>query len=142
MNKKQVLEIANIINDATRGRVIFLGGASEVLQGIKEETKDIDVLVDNIIEISAVGPIFNTRKEPVDGNMIYFTRINGHKIEFYHNEIDYNSCDYNEIDGIKCADIDRIIEGKRRIYNYMSGKENLDKIRKDIERIQNFKKGL
>lgn len=142
MNKEQILEVANIIKDATRGRAIFLGGASEVLQGIKDETKDIDLLVDNIVDLSIVGPVFNARKEPIDGNMIYFMKINGHKVELYHNEEDFNSCEYVEVEGVKCTTIDRIIEGKERIYAYMSGEENLSKIRKDIERLKKIKRAL
>ena len=52
LNKNEILDILSKIDD-----VIFVGGTSEYLQGVKKELNDIDIRITNFENLTSIGYI-------------------------------------------------------------------------------------
>ena len=52
LNKNEILDILSKIDD-----VIFVGGTSEYLQGVKKELNDIDIRITNFENLISIGYI-------------------------------------------------------------------------------------
>ena len=126
------------LNEKFEGNIIFVGGVSEVLLGIKETINDIDIVFYDEKYISDISPII--KKElatmPFTGYKFYF---DGFYIDGYLSEIEYP---YIEIDGIKCQSLEQLIEMKEMALNnnWLTNQVNIDKLKNSLDRLKNIKK--
>lgn len=126
------------LNYKFEGNIIFVGGVSEVLLGIKETVNDIDIVFYDEKYISDISPII--KKElptmPFMGYKFYF---DGFYIDGYLSKIEYS---YIEISGIKCQSLDQLIEMKEMALNnnWLTNQVNIDKLKNSLDRLKNIKK--
>ena len=122
------------LNDKFEGNIIFVGGVSEMLLGLKETVNDIDIVFYDKTYISDITPII--KKElptmPFTGYKFYF---DGFYIDGYLSEIEYP---YIEIDGIKCQSLEQLIEMKEMALNnnWLTNQVSIDKLKNSLNRLK------
>jgi len=105
LNKEEILNILKSL-DFDKNEYIVISGASLVVQGVKEETSDIDIVISEKLEKSLT-------------NLNYHIGFNNDKvyeldnIEFFRTY--YDETDYIIIDGIRFATLESTLELKKRL---------------------------
>ena len=97
--------------------VIFVGGTSEYIQGIKEELNDIDISVKNTEFLNKFGYVhknFNNSLYGLSGNR-GFIKTKNFIIDVF---IDDKRPEYIIINGKKCETLDSMIELREKTLEY------------------------
>ena len=97
--------------------VIFVGGTSEYIQGIKEELNDIDISVKNTEFLNKFGYVhknFNNSLYGLSGNR-GFIKTKNFIIDIF---IDDKRPEYIIINGKKCETLDSMIELREKTLEY------------------------
>ena len=125
------------LNEKFEGNIIFVGGVSEVLLGLKETVNDIDIVFYDEKYISDISPII--KKElptmPFIGYKFYF---DGFYVDGYFSEIEYP---YIEVNGIKCQSLEQLIEMKERSLgnNWLTNQDCIKKVKDSLSRLKILK---
>ena len=135
-NKIQVLNKLSEIED-----VIFVGGTSEYIQGIKEELNDIDIRITNIDYLKSIGYVhkFNLK-------LFYGLSDNRGVIKLKDFLIDISiekdKPDYILINNkYKCETIDSMIKLRENTLNFcnFSNTKVIEKIKYNLTRLKKWK---
>jgi len=100
--------------------VVFVGGVSFVHHGIKDDAKDIDIVVNNLDGLETLGDIkeFQT-KAPMSksGNRAY-TYVDDIQIDIF---IEEELPEYDEVDGVKYESIKSLVNHYEELINKTNG---------------------
>ena len=94
-----MFELINKIQ-AVNKKIVFVGGLSEVANGLKTKTKDIDIVVNNIkgLEVFGIIELFETKSPISKTGKRAFIKRNDYDIDIF---IEKDEIDYFIKDGIK-----------------------------------------
>lgn len=136
-HNKILFDTINQLNEKFEGNIIFVGGISEIILGIKENTNDIDIVFYDNKYISDINPII--KKElptmPFTGYKFHF---NGYYIDGYLSTIEYP---YSEVDGIKYQNLNQLIEMKEMTLreNWLTKYELIEKVKNSLIKLKKLK---
>ena len=119
--------------------VIFVGGVSELLQGCRESTKDIDICVTNLDGLEKLGNInkFKTNSPTSKSGLRAGIEDNEYLIDIF---IESDLPDYVIINGIKCETIESMIKEYGRVISEMNNPLKISSKNKMINKLQNLQK--
>lgn len=123
--------------------VIFVGGTSEYLQGIKSETNDIDISIDDKEKLRHIHYVFTSFNDSLYGlsGKRGFFREDGVLVDIYINDKKPEYIITKE--GYKCETIDSMINLREKtIENKMIHGESLEKIKNNLNRLKKWKQSM
>lgn len=132
-SKNEILNKLSTIED-----LIFVGGTSEYIQGVKSELRDIDIVVTDINDLKNIGYIFFVHSDIFHGLSGKRAVINLKNvlIDIF---IEPNLPTHVNIDGFKCETIESMISLRENTlkFNHESLSEKTrDKIRENLNRLK------
>lgn len=98
----------NTINDILSGNVVFVGGQSEVIHGIKSETKDIDIVTPDFFKLKQLGTMYVW-----DEKAFKRANIPEYNIDIFVGELP----DYIEVNGLKFQTLTSMIQHYEEMFN-------------------------
>lgn len=122
------------LNDKFEGNIIFVGGVSEMLLGLKETVNDIDIVFYDEKYICDI-PSAIKKELPTMPFMGYKFYFDGFYIDGYLSKIEYP---YIEISGIKCQSLEQLIKMKEMALNnnWLTNQVNIDKLKNSLSRLK------
>lgn len=132
ISKQETLEKLALIED-----VVFVGGASEYIQGYKLELNDIDVSITNIKPLSNFGYVhtsFDNSFYGLSGNRA-FIPLKSVLIDVFVDEV---KPEFILVNGFKCQTIESMIELREKTlkYTFNGSYENRLKLIHNLERLK------
>jgi len=134
-DREEVLQKLALIDD-----VVFIGGTSEYLQGIKKELKDIDISINDVRSLSRFGYVHMNFDDSFYG-------LSGHRgfiplksvlIDIFIDE----KPKYIIIDGFKCETIESMISLRENTLKFNHNRlteQSKNKIHKNLNRLKLWK---
>lgn len=135
VSKEEALNLLSKIDD-----VIFVGGTSEYLQGIKDNLNDIDISVSSIEPLKKFGYVFTS----FDSSFYGLSGNRGNiplrsvMIDIF---IDAKKPNYITVDGFKCETLDSMIALRENTlkYTFSGTLNNYLKIYENLKRLKVLK---
>jgi hypothetical protein len=134
LNKLEILEKLSKINE-----VVFVGGTSEYIQGIKDNLNDIDISINNIEPLKEFGYVFKGFDDSfygLSGNRA-FIPLDNVLIDIF---IDDVQPEFTIINGFKCETIQSMIMLRENSlkYTFNGSFKNRLKLITNLERLKNI----
>lgn len=135
VDKYQALQILREIDE-----VVFVGGASEYLQGIKKELRDIDISIKDEKLLKDIGYVHKNIDQSFYGlsGKRGFIPLNSVLIDIF---IDEKKPDFIMVNGFKCETIESMLRLQKEtlILNYEKlSKKTKEKLINNIERLKRW----
>lgn len=132
ISKEEALNKLALIDD-----VVFVGGASEYIQGFKDELNDIDISITNIKPLNEFGYIhtsFDNSFYGLSGNRA-FIPLKSILIDIFVDEV---KPEFILVNGFKCQTIQSMIELREKTlkYTFNGSYENRLKMIHNLERLK------
>lgn len=107
LNKKDIEQLLKQLNFDPQ-EYIVISGAAMVIQGIKQETNDIDIVISNQLEATLNKKNYKFHLGDYNNHIYELGRI-----ELFH--VFYEETEYIEIDGIRFATLESILKLKQKL---------------------------
>lgn len=136
VGKLEALEVLSKIDD-----VIFAGGTSEFIQGIKKELRDIDISVKNFEVLNSIGYVHKSEDHSFYGasGKRGFIPLENVLIDVFIDQ----SIEYITVNGFKCETVSSMLERQEKTLNLNTetlSERTKEKLKNNIERLKLWQK--